>query len=670
MSCLLLTGMNTRPDLSLRFYNFLCDEFGSPEVVKTRRLFFIARDTIMNSLEFTQITSGSTGEGLDMTGSDLDIMYVNNFITVIESTSANIYNKPMTFVMHNDLTKPGFTQLKLCSFIHEIELYCEQYGLDYFASSYRAKNWFLGTYKKTAKCLLTIFHGPCVSDRKGKYDVVYTLRCKSWISQVNGWLHRSRMWPSADIVSKIESYGVLFVPIGCTNSPNEHTEWRISFSVAEKHLIYSFSHTQLLCYALLKHLLKEVIEKNPRLKGLLCSYFLKTMLFWLSEELDTSFWRPHNLLLCFDYCFRRLVYCVKYCILPHYFIIDINLFEDRFSSKDGSNLHILLFELYRTGPSCLPIFQRFSTILPPSLPSRYDNLLNQLNTLKALIYKYEIYEGRNWRQDLDGFGVNVKRRLVTACILYKKMKRSVVCDAVFSKRCHNLGELVLSSLEYEERNDNKFRYETYKKYMSYELLGLQSSDVTVWLHLATYFYSQNQFSSSLKIVNHVLAQCTPDKLYYIGDKFTHEHLQVTVHEGLYQLKTIAHIVYKRSVIKWITFYGNNTAPQNMMTELSFNGVSVKPPVVYAHFIRFLCYFEQNDHRNCQIAISSLRLTIESKYFIGDDKHLAESYNCLGGAYLMLGLLEDARKCFLTSIRLNNYEDRYCNLMLKICDNLN
>jgi len=472
------------------------------------------------------------------------------------------------------------------------------------------------------------------------------------------------MWPSADIVSKIESYGVLFVPIGCKNSPNESLEWRISFSVAEKLLIYSFTHAQLLCYALLKHLLKEVIEKNPRLKGLLGSYFLKTMLFWLSEELDTSFWRPQNILLCFDYCFRRLLYCVKYCILPHYFIIDNNLFEDRFSTEDGSNLQILLCELYRTGPSCLPIFQRFSTILPPSLPSRYDNLLNQLNTLKAL-YRFELF--RHYDKN-DCF--SVKHKLVTSCKLFKKMKRSIMCDSMFSKLCHNLGELVLSAAACTTRNGNKSRYETYKEYIQYELLGLQTCDVTRWLHLATYFYSQNQFSFSLKIVDHVLAQCTVDKLYHDDDKFTHEHLQVTIHEESYQLKTIANIVYKRNVIEMISFFNNATIPQELKTEIEFKGLSRKPPVVYAHFLSFLCYFKQNDYRNCQIALSSLKRTIESIYFIGNNGDLAESYNCLGVTYRMLGLLEDARKCFITSIELHKHQETYCNFMLQSCNSNN
>ena len=655
MSCLLLTGMNTRPDLSLRFYNFLCDEFGSPEVIKTRRLFYTALDMVTDSRVSTHIISGSIGEGLAMVGSDLDIMYVNNLITVIESTSANINIKPCTLVKQSDLTKPGFTQLKLCSWMNEIDvgIFCEQCGLDYFMSSERTKLWFLNSLKKSTNRQLNSIHGPCIADENGQFDMAVCIRCKSWISQVNGWLHRSRMWPSADIVSTIESYGVLFVPIGCTNSPHERLEWRISFSVAEKHLIYSFSHTQLLCYALLKHLLKEVIEKNPRLKGLLCSYFWKTILFWLSEELDTSFWTPHNLLLCFDYCFRRLVYCVKYCILPHYFIIDNNLFEDRFSTEDGSNLQTLLFELYRTGPSCLPLFQRFSTVLHPSVPSRYDNLLDQLNTLKAL-YKRDIFVEYD-----ENICIIIKERLVIGCKLYKEIKHSIMNDFVFSRLCHNMGDLVLSAAACATRNGNKFCYETYKEYIPYVLVGLQTCDVTRWLHLAAYFYSQNQFTFSLKIVDNVLAQCTSDKLFYDDDKFTHEHLQGT-----------ANIVYKRSVIDMVSIYNSVTTPHELKTELDFKGLLAKPPVVYGHFLSFLCYFKQNDYRNCQIALTSLKLTIESKYFIRTNEGFAESYNFLGVAYRMLGMLEDARKCFVISIRLHQHEEAYGNFMIQSCKNNN
>jgi hypothetical protein len=51
-------------------------------------------------------------------------------------------------------------------------------------------------------------------------------------------------------------------PIGCKGSKNEDIEWRFSFSVGEKLLIYSFTHVQLICYALMKILLKDVIDSD------------------------------------------------------------------------------------------------------------------------------------------------------------------------------------------------------------------------------------------------------------------------------------------------------------------------------------------------------------------------------------------------------------------------
>ncbi|XP_052086554.1 uncharacterized protein LOC127723875 [Mytilus californianus] len=74
------------------------------------------------------------------------------------------------------------------------------------------------------------------------------------------------------------------VPIGPKTVSDGHFLWRISFSVAEKVLVHSFNFTQLLCYGLLKLTLKHIININDEVKELLCSYFLKTALFWVSEE--------------------------------------------------------------------------------------------------------------------------------------------------------------------------------------------------------------------------------------------------------------------------------------------------------------------------------------------------------------------------------------------------
>jgi hypothetical protein len=58
--------------------------------------------------------------------------------------------------------------------------------------------------------------------------------------------------------------------------------------MAEKQLSHAMNYTQILCYSLLKLSLKNIIDRNDNVKGLLCSYFMKTAVFWLSEEICTN----------------------------------------------------------------------------------------------------------------------------------------------------------------------------------------------------------------------------------------------------------------------------------------------------------------------------------------------------------------------------------------------
>ncbi|VDI49688.1 Hypothetical predicted protein [Mytilus galloprovincialis] len=69
---------------SLKFYTYLCQNIGSEELVKIRRLAFTILD-LGQSFGHKTITSGSKGEGLDMKGSDLDVMAINPLFKVYES---------------------------------------------------------------------------------------------------------------------------------------------------------------------------------------------------------------------------------------------------------------------------------------------------------------------------------------------------------------------------------------------------------------------------------------------------------------------------------------------------------------------------------------------------------------------------------------------------------
>ncbi|XP_071142029.1 protein mab-21-like [Mytilus edulis] len=313
--------------LSLHFYNYLCNVIGSPDVIKARRNILIWQDLVTQKKDTFRISSGSKAEGIDQKGSDYDEMFLFNTFRVYESFhDVQLTTKKITFNMETNDTKPGFIKLKLADKVFlDIDIifnWCETVGNEIYISSKRFREHFLKDDM--------IIHGPCLSTAGGEFDIAFCFRCKEWITTAEYWIHRSRpVWPHHTLDTSLVQYGVLFVPIGCKNSPNEDIQWRISFSVTEKLLIHSFSHTQLLCYALMKIMLQDIIK--PKHGDLLCSYFLKTIMFWLSEEISPSEWKPENLFSCFIQCIRRLIYCVEYKTCLHYFIPENNLFEDRFT---------------------------------------------------------------------------------------------------------------------------------------------------------------------------------------------------------------------------------------------------------------------------------------------------------------------------------------------------
>ncbi|VDI53644.1 Hypothetical predicted protein [Mytilus galloprovincialis] len=298
-----MEDIETKP-ISIAFYRYMCHNIvGSENYVKNLRLLNAVRDNLNTDTNFTLITSGSFGEGLEMRGSDLDVMYVTKIMEVYEhikaANNSNVLNVSI-LLMETDDVKPGFTQLLL-----ELEqVYsrfpcqlCEEHnGKHYFSSALFKQNLMRNTDR-------TVIHGPCISDKEGKCDHAMCLRCSKWISQASQWITRSNnSWPSYNVKQSIIKHGVLFVPIGVKGSPKEDIEWRISFSVGEKFLINTFTHTQLICYALLKIL---VIATYIECENLLCSYFLKTIMFWISEELPQSIWKPENLIHCFMRCFKK-----------------------------------------------------------------------------------------------------------------------------------------------------------------------------------------------------------------------------------------------------------------------------------------------------------------------------------------------------------------------------
>ena len=235
---------------------------------------------------------------------------------------------------------------------------CVRYEDGYYVSSDKWINNIASSQSYWAK------HGPCVTAIAGSTEIDDAICIKSDLSPESAqrFVRRKQrqIWPSASLLHQIVSDGCLFVAIGAKDSLTELLEWRISFSIAERRLIHSMNHVQFLCYGLLKVFLKEAIDINSELKGLLCSYFLKTAVFWEIANGRVQ-WDIPNFLCAFMVCFQRLLDWItnEYC--PNFFIPENNMFSGKIHGKSRAKLLSYLIPMYNEGYRCLlrgPLVER------------------------------------------------------------------------------------------------------------------------------------------------------------------------------------------------------------------------------------------------------------------------------------------------------------------------
>nr|XP_022304301.1 uncharacterized protein LOC111111548 [Crassostrea virginica] len=319
-----------------------------------------------------RMESGSMREGFRLEGSDTDFMFWQNDKKVIWNMFQSEYydtaNKTL-ILSDSSESPPGFTLLELLTpTTHQtIKSACvPMNGRLYIAGSLFRKSMLSHAFPDSTE------HGPCESGEiLGKeYDFAFCLSCDFWPPTASSWIGRCHSWPDNAVVNSIARSGCHFVPIG---NPlgihgHEHEEWRISFSLAEHKLVNAMNHCQFVTYGLLKIFLKEVIDKQSKeTNKLLCSYHMKTVIFWVIQQNAVPLWCPQNLLASFWVCFKLLLKWVYEGACPNFFIPENNLFLSKVHGSAQKKLFLELHGLYEKGLVCL--------LQSPSIKSYITNVL-------------------------------------------------------------------------------------------------------------------------------------------------------------------------------------------------------------------------------------------------------------------------------------------------------
>ena len=97
-------------------YDNLIDAVGSEMDIRIRQTIFLIQDKITNKINthLTHVSSGSFAEGLDLPGSDMDIMFVFDYINILQNVQhMNRSSRYTTLLLEDDMKIPGFSRLKL-----------------------------------------------------------------------------------------------------------------------------------------------------------------------------------------------------------------------------------------------------------------------------------------------------------------------------------------------------------------------------------------------------------------------------------------------------------------------------------------------------------------------------------------------------------------------------
>ena len=193
-------------------------------------------------------------------------------------------------------------------------------------------------------------------------DNVYSIHCQFWPMSAEEWLTRPWHfgWPTPRDIETVVSFGCHLVPVGHPLSTLKDIHWRISFSIAERTLVWSFNHIQIQCYAIMKLILKEFIKPrcSPQ-SNVICSYFIKTFLFWMFETVDENFWCSDNFRGCVNYLTIEFSKCIRKGELKHYFVPRFNLLSIKLTKEAQKEL----LQILETDIQCdVSIFKECKTL--------------------------------------------------------------------------------------------------------------------------------------------------------------------------------------------------------------------------------------------------------------------------------------------------------------------
>ena len=666
------------PEMSSILSLILDEVSGTEKMVNTRNDFCRVQECMgyfAGNFKYVSFYTGSKAEGLDLPGSDRDYMVdINDVFNIqvaqtTQETSDTSSSRTSTLLLCTNNVHPGFALLRWLSPIsHPLLLRSSQIinGVPHLSSSLFMHECL--HCRPDDDGLTRAIQGPSIEcwgeymDRsESGIDIVSSIHCPFWPRGAEEWLHRSRRcgWPTPTDITNITSFGCHLVAIGYPLSSTKEMEWRISFSIAERILVWSFNHVQIQCYAVMKIILKEFIKLRCSPPNyVLCSYFIKTFLFWKLEVTESTFWRADNFRNCISFLLVEFTKCIRDGQLLHYFFPALNLLSVKLTREAQREL-LQLFEtaieldiaITRECSTLRKVWSQFiTTDVNINRVTRMMNKLNVVRNDECMMYhadcSYLLYS-----------------QLPSYCTSFNPSRVSQITTRILTGWfTTSLAPLLLRYIKLMSNiphgvAGNRDEY-TLRRLAYSDLSSFDVSTCKLWY--AMVLLMRTDYAACIRTVNDVLSRIPPFALYMTSGCIISSNESKSLYEHVH-LHSDGDVVERISTswLRDLRFFKNMLynikVPLAIHVELSFcdelQGVRVSP-FIFAYYLMFLCHHElhQNDERDCV-----LRLLVDTvnNYQELNGLLLHHSLNIAGHCLLLAGHKDCAREIFIRSFQLTH-----------------
>ncbi|XP_056013674.1 uncharacterized protein LOC130052531 [Ostrea edulis] len=652
--------MDHIPRVSDVLYVGVCRKIGTPTEVTFRRDMRDTEDMIRKPSELYEgrrtMLSGSYREGFRFKSSDMDYMvWYSDHKVICEMSQSTFYHPPRDTLIYMETsdTPPGFAKLQLLTpsnYRIVMSSLLERNHTEYISSSLLRMRFHQSRNGSNPANEGENLHGPChnYTYRSIETDIALCFHSRHWPLPALPWVDRclTRAWPSRSVLQSIIDEGCHLVPIANRQTnENSDLEWRISFSQAEQKLVYSMNHCQFLCYGIMKIILKEVISDE-----LLCSYFMKTILFWRIQERSSTPWLPSTLIQHVWFCFKSLMQCVYTGYLPNFFIPENNMFAGKVVGAQQISLYQKLERFYKMGVAFLLHSPTLREILIPAVSNPYFVMQTGESYLKSEIYI-----------DIASYCENASSRgmVYASSDFLSNMMHLNVIDQLFST-CQNviyhdrlINVLVSTSMSLKAQClfvSKKKRY-TIERSMIH-MLGLVSKlgCVSDGLYLALYLYDTGRYQTALTVTDTVKQRLSQPHIMYHDRVDIQRYSEVV---GGQSLLTKYRKAWARNIVffKDFTFTIEELRLEQEVSNMNGMPNLHLPPFVTVYMLSVLCHYRLGDRSQYIQALTDLHTLLlydDGSYVPLLNRDLA--WQILGICQHVVGDLHGALQSYQESLR--------------------